>query len=65
MSFPSGSPSALLPFGIPAYEDEWIDDLIFADLGDSCPGFSYTISALWLSSPHPPFPILVILSVTP
>lgn len=46
MSFPSGLPSAVLPFGIQAYEDEWADDLIPVDLGDSCPGYGYTVSAL-------------------
>lgn len=44
MSFPSGLPSAQLSFGIQAYEDEWTDDLILADLGDSCPDYGYTVS---------------------
>lgn len=58
MSFSSGFPSAQLPFGIQPYEDEWTDDLVLVDLGDSCPGYGYTVPTLT------PFPILVILSVT-
>lgn len=49
--FPSGLPSAQLPFGIQAHEDEWTDDLILVDLGDSCPGFTYTHLR---PSDHPP-----------
>lgn len=50
---------AQLPFGIQLYEDEWADDVILVDLGDSCPSCSYTVPTLT------PSPILVILSVTP
>ena len=46
VSFPSGLPSAQMPFGTQADEDEWTDDLILVDLGDSCPGYGYTVSAL-------------------
>lgn len=46
---PSGLPSAQLPFGIQLYEDEWMDDLILVDLGDSCP------APVTQSPPSPPF----------
>lgn len=38
-----------------AYEDEWIDELVLVDLGDSWHRYGYTVSTLWLSSPltHP------------
>lgn len=59
VSFPPGLPSAQLPFGIRLYEDEWADDVILVDLGDSCPSCCNTVPTLTSS------PILVILSVTP